>query len=236
MENKQLAIMAVLAIIFLIGCGIGLYFAFKPKTDESPPSETTQPPGTTQPSRTTQPYGTTQPSRTTQPYGTTQPPGTTKSPYIAIDPIPPPQVSNYTELLKQLNELEPTPPTDNGEITLDNTSILEHIAPIVTNIENVAIQALFTTGLIYYDVDSKTYQLSPPNFKPPVYDGKPTTQHVVNVLNALATSVKNNQIMYHDIPVIQGLNVIPGITNNEIQQLLDDDKIQYSGNKFSIKL
>jgi hypothetical protein len=148
----------------------------------------------------------------------------------------PPKAANYTELLKQLNDLEPTPPTDNGEITLDNTSILEHIAPITSNIDNIAIQTLFTTGLIYYNTESKTYQLSPPNFTPPVFSGKPKVNRIINILNTLPVSVKNNQIMYHDIPVIQGLNLIPGITNNEIQQLLDDNKIQYSGNKFSIKL
>ena len=64
METKDLALIAILTIVFLTGLGVFLYFVFSgklsKKPSDTPSSTTSKPSGTTTPSGTTaKPSGTT---------------------------------------------------------------------------------------------------------------------------------------------------------------------------------
>ncbi len=197
-DNVKLAIAAILIILFLTGCGICLYFVFKPKTIQS--TTTTTVPAVI--------------------ISNTSPP----------KPKPLPDIKNNAELILLLNKSKPTAPTDNGEITLNNISILVS-DPIALKMKNTSIQNLFSTDKIYYDIPTKTYKLSPANANPnsKIYTGKPDWKHLVDILNHLDLSAKNNSIVF-----IDKFDVVPGLKNQDIQDMLTSKKIKYNGTEFVV--
>ncbi len=92
--------------------------------------------------------------------------------------------------------------------------------------QNNAIQSLLTMGIIDYDTMTKTYQLSKPNSKPKLYTGKPSISHIIDILNHLNPTVKNNIIS------VSSLNLIPGLQNKDVQDMLTSNKIKYNDTKF----
>lgn len=202
-------------IVAFIGLGVFLYFMFKSKTktsDNTSPDTTTL--GSTQ--------GTTTSSDTTTPGtmipGTTTTPGMT-SPYIAVDPIFPPS-THYENVVDDLNKLNPTKPTDNGEVTVDNVSVLLKTQNVLPHTDNMTIQTLFNMGNIMYDDTINKYVIAPANYHPPSY-GKPTLSHIIDVLNTQPIKVNNDTLYYTAIPLSEVAIIVPGITNKTLQSLFN---------------
>ena len=221
MEQHEMIIIAIVVIAFLIGLGVFIYFVLKKKKDSQIiiPETTLTPVGTG-----TLPVGTGTPL-----VGTGTPPIIGGIPYIAVDPIFPPS-SNYQFIVDGINKLKPTPPTDNGEVTLNNKSILLYDDDVLDNTENTAIQLLFTQGTILYDTQTNMYAIAPNGYHPPQY-GAPTLDHVIDVLNSLPITVENDKILYVNIPLTEVSTIIPGISNQRLSQLFNV-RIKYNNGMF----
>ena len=221
MEQHEMIIIAIVVIAFLIGLGVFIYFVLKKKKDSQIiiPETTLTPVGTG-----TLPVGTGTPL-----VGTGTPPIIGGIPYIAVDPIFPPS-SNYQFIVDGINKLKPTPPTDNGEVTLNNKSILLYDDDVLDNTENTAIQLLFTQGTILYDTQTNMYAIAPNGYHPPQY-GAHTLDHVIDVLNSLPITVENDKILYVNIPLTEVSTIIPGISNQRLSQLFNV-RIKYNNGMF----
>lgn len=224
MENNEMIIIAIVVIAFLIGLGVFLYFVFKKKKE----SQNSIPETTTQPLNTIPLVGTGTPlvgtgtplvGTGTPLVGTGTPPVIGGIPYIAVDPVFPPS-SNFQFIVDGINKLKPTPPTDNGEVTLDNKSILLYDDDVLDNTENTAIQNLFTQGTILYDTQTNLYAIAPNGYHPPQY-GAPTLDHIIDVLNSLPITVENDKILYVNLPLSAVSTIIPGISNQRLSQLFN---------------
>lgn len=224
MENNEMIIIAIVVIAFLIGLGVFLYFVFKKKKE----SQNSIPETTTQPLNTIPLVGTGTPlvgtgtplvGTGTPLVGTGTPPVIGGIPYIAVDPVFPPS-SNFQFIVDGINKLKPTPPTDNGEVTLDNKSILLYDDDVLDNTENTAIQNLFTQGTILYDTQTNMYAIAPNGYHPPQY-GAPTLDHIIDVLNSLPITVENDKILYVNLPLSAVSTIIPGISNQRLSQLFN---------------
>jgi len=200
-------------IVAVIGLGVFLYFMFKSKTKTPDTTTLGSTLGTTL-SDTTTP-GTMTPGTMTP--GTTTP-GIT-SPYIAVDPIFPPS-SHYENIVDDLNKLNPTKPTDNGEVTIDNVSVLLKTQNVLPHTDNMTIQTLFNMGNIMYDDTTNKYVIAPANYHPPSY-GKPTLSHIIDVLNTQPIKVNNDTLYYTAIPLTEVAIIVPGVTNKTLQNLFN---------------
>jgi hypothetical protein len=190
-------------------------------------SLTTKPIGTTT-SLTTKPIGTgTTTSLTTKPIGT----GTTTS--LTTKPIgnatsAPSQYKILVDLLNNNNMI--TQPSDTDEITVNNISIL--IMPnIDKNISNLSIQSLYTNNIIYYNYETKQYEIATPLSKITKNNKKPTWKHVVDVLNYyiyIEPPVFNRIVFKGVILEENDSDIIPNISNEEIQDGFDKGFIKYN--------
>lgn len=207
METSTIIFIGI-GILGLIGIGVFLYFAFK-----SNKKQESQPP----PDNNTTKLITGGDTATPTSPGTTTP-GIT-SPYIAVDPIFPP-TSQYENVVDDLNKLNPTKPTDNGEVTVDNVSLLLKTQNVLPHTDNMTVQTLFNMGKILFDETTNTYKLAPSEYHPPSY-GKPTLQHIIEVLNTLPIKENNGILYYTAVPMTEVAIVVPGVTNKTLQGLFN---------------
>ncbi len=226
MEQHEMIIIAIVVIAFLIGLGVFIYFVLNKKKDSQimiPETTLTPLVGTGTPlvGTGTPLVGTGTPlvGTGTPLVGTGTPLVIGGIPYIAVDPIFPPS-SNFQFIVDGINKLKPTPPTDNGEVTLNNKSILLYDDDVLDNTENTAIQNLFTQGTILYDTQTNMYAIAPNGYHPPQY-GAPTLDHVIDVLNSLPITVENDKILYVNLPLTTVSTIIPGISNQRLSQLFN---------------
>lgn len=221
METSTIVFIS-LGILGMIGIGVFLYFAIKSSKKQETPSPSLD-------NNTTKLItggDTTQPG-TTQP-GTTQ--GTTP-PYIAVDPLFPPS-SHYEVVVDDLNKLNPTKPTENGEVTINNVSLLLKNQNVLPHTDNMTIQTLFNMGKILFDETANIYKLAPLEYRPPEY-GKPTLEHIIDVLNTLPINEKDGILYYTAVPLSEVNTIVPGVTNKTLQSLLNK-RFQSKNNMFVI--
>lgn len=128
-----------------------------------------------------------------------------------------------------------TSPLDTDEITINGKPLLL-LPNIDANVSNIQIQSMYSNGKFSWNGNKKMYENVPTSPK----KGKtPTLQHIVDILNYQITFELPvfNQIVIKGL-VLKDLdaNIIPNISNKDIQLAFDQGKIKYNNakNEFSI--